>query len=222
MQGELIFPPSIWGARGWGSRLQQLPAQGQQEDGQKRAVAAYPAPPSQEHLPSFPLGSFSIRPHDKAPTESKSGEHAAGRTQRRQARWLTSSSRHKLNTVCAGKFTSQLALGTGSWDFPRCDQIRGCEPASQPRWGQDQWATLTARLCQVGDWSATVHTGHAGRSLPATSVTQMWTPANWLRAPFFPTGQSNQPLDGPLNLCPRRMKGAVNTCSPSAGSQSPN
>lgn len=222
MQGELIFLPSIWGARGWGSRQQQLPAQGQQEDGQKRAVAAYPAPPSQEHLPSFPLGSFSIRPHDKALTESKSGEHAAGRTQRRQARWLTSSSRHKLNTVCAGKFTSQLALGTGSWDFPRCDQIRGCEPASQPRWGQDQWATLTAWLCQVGDWSATVHTGHAGRSLPATSVTQMWTPANWLRAPFFPTGQSNQPLDGPLNLCPRRMKGAVNTCSPSAGSQSPN
>lgn len=147
MQGELIFPSSIWGARE--GAQQQLPTEGQQED--KRESRWQSHPDRHKHLSSVPCRSLSINPHDKAPAASKSGEYTARGTQRERARWLTSSSWHKLNTVCVREFTSQLTLRTGSWDRPRSDQIKGCKLVSQPRWEGNEWMTLTAGLCQVSN-----------------------------------------------------------------------
>lgn len=76
MQGELIFPPSIWGAQE--GAQQQLPSEGQQEEEQERRWQSHPD--RRAHLSSVPPRSLSINPHDKAPAASKSantrpGEH---------------------------------------------------------------------------------------------------------------------------------------------------
>lgn len=71
MQGELIFPPSIWGARGRGSTVAAASRGLTAGRGGERAAQHHPD--NREHLSSVPPRSLSISPHDKVAAESKPG-----------------------------------------------------------------------------------------------------------------------------------------------------